>query len=255
VARTYKEGPRELPGVDWKFEDSERRILRLISNYGAEYAEMHRRYAFSEVNPYFKGFDALALYLMLRDLKPNKLIEVGQGMSTRVALWALEKNAQESGVGAEFVSIDAYARASDLPAHEHVRMTLIERPLQAVDFGALLPGCQFLFVDSSHVYKFGSDVALEFTELYPRLLPGTVLHLHDIYSPYEYPVEWMVHFKRFWNEQYFLECFLMFNKDFEVLLPMNLLTQRSKAMVEAVRKLPLPDNFLYRGSSIYLLRK
>jgi hypothetical protein len=96
---------------------------------------------------------------------------------------------------------------------------------------------------------------VEFVQIYPQLPSETVLHLHDIYSPYEYPLSWIVHFKRFWNEQYFLECFLMFNQQFQVLLPMNLLTQQSTKMVEAIRALPLPENFLYRGSSFYLLRK
>ena len=255
VARNYPRGPRPLAGIDWRFNASEQRMLRLMSAFGAEYAALHRTHRFREDNPYYKGFDALGLYLMLRDLKPEKLIEVGQGESTKVALWALEKNCEETGKRAEFISIDPYARTGELAPPEKVRVVLIQQELQAVDLSPLLEGCKFLFIDSSHVYKFGSDVALEFTQIYPRLLPGTILYLHDIYSPYEYPLNWLVFYKRFWNEQYFLECFLMFNDAFEVLLPMNLLVQQSKPMRAALRELPSIENFLYAGSSFYLRRK
>jgi len=255
VARLYPGGPRPLTGIDWRFAQCEQRALRLFGLYGAEYAEACRRNGFREDNPYFKGFDALGLYVMLRDLKPEKLIEVGQGISTQVAMWALQRNTQETGRSVEFVSIDPYERTAGLQCPERVRMTILSQPLQSVGFEALLEGCRFVFVDSSHVYKFGSDVAVEFVRIYPRLLPGTVLHLHDIYSPYEYPLDWLVYWKRFWNEQYFLECFLMFNNAFEVLLPMNLLTEQSGAMVDAAHRLPLAENFRFRGSSFYLLRK
>ena len=255
VAKLYPAGPRPLTGIDWRFAQSEQRALRLIALFGTEYAEACRTHRFEEDNPYFKGFDSLGLYLMLRDLKPDKLIEVGQGFSTQVALWALQRNTQETGRSVEFVSIDPYERAAGLPCPERVRLKMLNQPLQSVQFDALLEGCRFVFIDSSHVYKFGSDVALQFVQLYPRLLPGTILHLHDIYSPYEYPLDWLVYWKRFWNEQYFLECFLMFNEAFEVLLPMNLLTEQSRAMMEAARRLPLAGNFRFRGSSFYLLRK
>jgi hypothetical protein len=255
IARLYPRGPRPLTGIDWRFAECEQRALRLFGRFGAEYAEACRKHGFKEDNPYFKGLDALALYVMLRDLKPEKLLEVGQGISTQVALWALQRNTQETGRPVEFVSIDPYERTAGLQCPERIRMTILGQPLEAVALEALLEGSRFVFVDSSHVYKFGSDVALEFVRIYPRLLPGTVLHLHDIYSPYEYPLDWLVYWKRFWNEQYFLECFLMFNDAFEVLLPMNLLTEQSKAMVEAAHRLPLAENFRFRGSSFYLLRK
>jgi len=254
VARNYSDKPRELVGIQWKFKECEHRALALIARYGAEYPENCGRYGFREENPYFKGFDALMLYLMIRDLKPEKLVEIGQGFSTRVTLSALERNVKDTGRQVEFVSIDPYSRLADWPKPEGVRCRSIHQPLQSVELDPVLEGCGFLFVDSSHVYKFGSDVAQEFAGLYPRLRPGTVFHLHDIYSPYEYPLEWIVHWKRFWNEQYFLECFLMFNEAFEVLLPVQLLIRQSKLMVEAARRLPLASNFHFHGSSLYLRR-
>jgi len=51
----------------------------------------------------------------------------------------------------------------------------------------------------------------------PRLAPGVVVHFHDIFLPAEYPREWVVERRRFWNEQHALHAFLAFNRAYEVL--------------------------------------
>ena len=74
-----------------------------------------------------------------------------------------------------------------------------------------------LFIDSSHMLRIGSDVQFEYLEILPRLKPGVIVHIHDIFLPAEYPRNW-VHDKHiFWNEQYLLQAFLAFNASFEVL--------------------------------------
>jgi hypothetical protein len=254
IAKKYSDAVRALPGIDWRFGDSERRALNLISSYGTEFFEASSRFGFREKNHYFRGVDALMLYVILRELKPAKLVEVGQGFSTRIALAALERNAADTGVQPIFVSVDPYPRfqAQDIPAS--VRLELMRREIQDVDPASLLENCDFLFVDSSHVFKFGSDVAFELTRLYPQLQKGSLLHVHDIFSPFDYPLDWMVKDKRFWNEQYALECFLMFNSAFEVYLPVNYLIRESPALKESVSKLKLDEKFKFIGSSLYLRR-
>jgi hypothetical protein len=170
-------------------------------------------------------------------------------------LSALDLNAAETGVSCELISIDPYARLAEHQAPKGVKLHLVAQELQMVDMNPLLENCNFIFVDSSHVYKFGSDVEFEFTRIYPLLRPGTFVHLHDIYSPYEYPLGWALHYKRFWNEQYFLENFLKFNHAFEVSLPLYLLMQKSKTFLEAVRTLSLEPDFMFEGRSFYCQRK
>ena len=191
---------------------------------------------------------------MLRKLKPLKPVEVGQGFSTRIALAALEQNALETDTHPVLVSVDPYPRfsAKDVPAC--LSLQLVEQPVQEVELEPLLEGCDFLFIDSSHVYKFESDVALEFSRVYPRLPVNTIFHIHDIFAPYEYPKDWIVKERRFWNEQYLLECFLMFNSAFEVYLPVHLLARQSEPVLNAVRDLPLDPKFKLAGSSLYLRR-
>jgi hypothetical protein len=42
-----------------------------------------------------------------------------------------------------------------------------------------------LFIDSTHVAKVGSDVNYLFFEVLPNLNPGVLIHIHDIFYPFE----------------------------------------------------------------------
>jgi len=57
-----------------------------------------------------------------------------------------------------------------------------------------------------------------FLELLPRLKPGVIVHVHDIFFPFDYPRDWVMDELRFWSEQYLLQAFLSFNSEFEVLI-------------------------------------
>lgn len=255
MARDYNEGPRALPGIDLRLAECESRAVRLLERYGAEFRPATERFGFTDSNFYFRGLDALMLYVILRDLKPAKLVEIGQGFSTRVALAALERNAADTGMRPLFVSVDPYPRfvAREIPSE--ITLELIEKPIQSVAVEPLLRDCGFLFVDSSHVFKSGSDVELEFASIYPALPSGVVVHLHDIFTPYNYPLSWALKLKRFWNEQYFLECLLTHSAAFEVFLPLHLLEVQSEALKNAVGQLKPDPQVRYIGQSFYMRRK
>jgi hypothetical protein len=74
-----------------------------------------------------------------------------------------------------------------------------------------------LFIDSCHVSKIGSDVNYDYLDILPRLNKGVLVHIHDIFLPTEYPKEWILRDYKFWNEQYLLQAFLMFNEAFGVM--------------------------------------
>ena len=74
----------------------------------------------------------------------------------------------------------------------------------------------FLFVDSTHVLKTGSDVHYELFYLLPRLNPGVLVHFHDVGYPFEYPDKWIYELNYSWNEAYALRAFLMFNAEFSI---------------------------------------
>lgn len=87
-------------------------------------------------------------------------------------------------------------------------------------YSDLRPG-DVLFVDTSHVSKIDSDLHHILFQILPALPAGVLIHFHDIFLPREYPPEWVLERNWFWNEQYLLLAFLMYNKAFRVLFMSN----------------------------------
>jgi len=197
--------------------DAQRRLqARLGRTFGAELETLARESgpaAFQFQNGYFEGLDAAMYYALIRDLKPRRIIEIGSGFSTRIAARAIERNAAE-GSPVEVICIEPFPEprltAAALP------ITLIRERVEHVPltvFDALQPN-DVLLIDSSHVAKFGGDVTREFLEVLPRLQPGVWIHVHDIFFPHDYPADFLIKVRHAWNEQYFLEAFLQFNRAF-----------------------------------------
>ena len=67
------------------------------------------------------------------------------------------------------------------------------------------------------------DILKEFLEILPILKPGVIIHIHDIYTPRNYPERWLKKENRFYNEQYLLEAMLDNSKRYSVLLALNFL--------------------------------
>jgi len=162
----------------------------------------------------FHGVDALVAYCMVRHFQPRLIIEVGSGFSSI----ALGKAAAENK-NSSLICIDPFPRdflRDGLPGLQ----SLIAKKVQEIDleFFSQLQSGDILFIDSSHTVKIGGDVNYLFLEVLPRLKPGVIVHVHDIFLPLEYRRDWVLDEFRFWNEQYLLQAFLTFNSEFEVLL-------------------------------------
>jgi hypothetical protein len=89
-----------------------------------------------------------------------------------------------------------------------------------------------LFIDSPHVIKTGNDVRYLYHEVIPRLAPGVVVHIHDIFLPHDYPQQWVLE-GWVWNEQQLLQSFAAFNPAFEVLVANHWLAQSQAQVLEA----------------------
>jgi hypothetical protein len=167
------------------------------------------------------------LYCMIRKFRPRRVIEIGSGISTRVTARALEKNREETGTAAVFTAVDPVPRV-EVPERlagltELRRGAVQDVPLS--EFQALGEN-DILFIDSSHVLRIGGDVQYEFLEVIPRLRPGVLVHVHDIYLPFEYRREWVMERSIFWTEAYLLQAFLAFNSAFETVLSTSYLHHR-----------------------------
>jgi predicted O-methyltransferase YrrM len=200
----------QLPGVRL----NEVGQLRLLEEFRARYAT-----EYETIDRGFGEVDAQVLYCMLRHHKPARVIEIGSGQSTRLTAKALLKNASEQpGRPAPvFTAVEPYP-AADIRAGFPGLTRLLEQRAQDVPLATFeqLEADDVLFIDSSHVLAIGTDVQYEFLEIIPRLKPGVLVHVHDIFLPAEYPKKWVVD-GRFWDEQYLLQAFLAFNDSFEVL--------------------------------------
>lgn len=258
LAETYNGSPRDIPGHDLSVHRFEAAHVARLERFGAEFIREVQNFGFDPTNYYFRGADAVSYYCLLREMKPESVVEVGQGSSTRVALAALERNATETGRVARFVSIDPYTRllGSELKP-EHVQFEQWHEPIQKVTVDELVSRCAgnaLLFVDSSHVYKHGSDVAHLMHQVYPRLPVGCGLHVHDIVLPYPWLLEFYTEQKWFWNEQEMLEAWLSFNHDFDVMLPVYALHKDSNAVKDAMRRICGDVPRCDEGYSFYMKR-
>lgn len=97
-----------------------------------------------------------------------------------------------------------------------LQITLMEQRVEEADLALFdsLEANDILFIDSSHAVKFGGDVCHEFLEILPRLKPGVWIHVHDIFFPQDYPAQWLIERRIAFTEQYLLEAFLAFNRQF-----------------------------------------
>jgi hypothetical protein len=148
---------------------------------------------------------------MLALHKPKKYIEIGSGNSTKVAYKA--KN--EQNLATEIISIDPFPRAEI----DHLADRVIRQPFENIDnsFLSELGENDILFVDNSHRILPNSDSMVFFLEVLPRLKKGVIVHVHDIYLPYDYP-QFMC--DRFYSEQYGLAMYILANpQKFKPILP------------------------------------
>ncbi|MCI0679654.1 MAG: class I SAM-dependent methyltransferase [Actinobacteria bacterium] len=157
----------------------------------------------------FPWDDAFILAGMIGVFEPSRIVEVGSGWSSAVML---------DTSTAELTFIDPHPRVLARVMRPEDEATVIARPVQKVSLGVFsaLRTNDFLFVDSTHVVKVGSDVHRIVFEILPALVSGVIIHFHDIFWPFEYPEEW-IRDGRAWNEAYVLEALLSDNPHYEIL--------------------------------------
>jgi hypothetical protein len=184
-------------------------------------------------NGFLPCLDIIGIYTMLTEFKPKKYIEIGSGNSTKVAF----KAKTEQNLDTEIISIDPMPRAEI----DHLANRVIREPFEDIDFDIVdeLNENDILFVDNSHRILPNSDSMVFFLEVLPRLKKGVIVHLHDIYLPYDYP-QFMC--DRFYSEQYGLAMYLLANpKKYETILP-NYFIYEDKELSQLILPIWQHDN-------------
>ncbi|MBS0197854.1 MAG: class I SAM-dependent methyltransferase [Planctomycetes bacterium] len=214
-------GPQETRDIDWNI-DHQMSVAAEVGRHVLELSDIPKTTEtvgeFAWGNPFWNNADALVQYGLVRSRKPRRIIEVGCGWSSLLLAKAVTRNDTERGGEPTVVTqIEPFPRRAvlaALPNSWKLHESILQRaPLELFD---TLEAGDLLFYDGSHVAKTASDVNWFFFRVLPRLKPGVLIHIHDIFLPFDYPEQWIFERGQTWNEQYVLQAFLMNNPSYRV---------------------------------------
>jgi len=260
AVKKFAQGPESLVGLDLNVEGQ----LAMVRTLGpltrdvtfADERTGETRYYWE--NGSFAPGDATALAAMIRHFRPRRIIEVGAGYSTAVMLDVGERYFAQPPI-IECIDPEPHHVRSLLRGRDADRLIVHDTIVQSfpLSFFTRLETNDILFIDSSHVLKLGSDVGLLLLDVLPRLAPGVLVHLHDISTSFEYPLQWYDE-GRAWNEAPVLRAFLTFNNAFEILFFCDFLVrfQRDALAIHMPLALRQPRSLAQEsaGSSLWLRR-
>ena len=201
-------------------------------------------------NIYYSYTDGIFLYSMIRHHKPNRIVEIGSGFSSALMADTNELFCNNK-IHLTFIEPFPMRLKNLLKKKDSKNISILKKKVQDVPikiFEDLRPG-DFLFIDSSHVSKTGSDVNYVLFDILPQIRRGVFIHFHDIFYPFEYPKQW-VHEGRNWNEIYLLRAFLTSNPDYQILLFSSYLHAYHKTIFEN-----MPLCYQNRGGNLWLEKK
>lgn len=197
--------------------------LALMNELQAYYPEMPfkaqkqegLRYYFD--NGLYIHTDGIILYSMLRHFRPRRIIEAGSGHTSALMLDVNERFFNNK-LELTFIDPEPERLLSLMSPEDKARATVHATMVERLDVEMFLKlqKNDILFIDSTHVSKTGSDVNHLFFNVLPLLASGVIVHIHDIFYPFEYPKKWVFE-GRNWNENYLLRAFLMYNSAFDIL--------------------------------------
>lgn len=247
---------RELPGIDLN-DDRQQAFLPALTAgtnqipFAENPGNPEFRYYFD--NKTYAHADGAVLFSMLLSFRPQRVIEVGSGFSSALMLDTNDKFLNNS-IHFTFIepnpdmALNSLLRKADY-SNADVKRALV----QEVDpkIWQTLDENDILLIDNSHVSKTGSDVNYVMTEILPRLKKGVLIHIHDIFYPFEYPKEWLLDLRLNWNEIYAVHNFLLFNDRFEIVFFSDYMQQKLSS--EYHQQIPL--FFKDRPGSLWIRKK
>lgn len=225
---------RNLPGID--FNTSEQISILSEFDYNDEIISLKNSSSFDFENTSFKSGDAEYYYSLIRKYKPQKIIEIGSGNSTLIALDAIrQNNSEDRDYECNVTCIEPY----EMDWLENINVNVIRSKVEdvSIDIFKSLEENDILFIDSSHMVRPQGDVMFEYFEILPVLNPNVFIHIHDIFTPKDYLEEWIKEKNYFWNEQYLLEAFLSYNNKFKITGALNYLMHNYRDLL--LKKCPV----------------
>lgn len=210
----------EVPGIALRVDQQlelVRRIAEVVA--GDELLTLERRPGarYFIDNPAYGVGDATMLRGMLRLHRPSRIVEIGSGYSSAMVLDVIRQHLPDTAV--TFVEPYPDLLRSLMFDGDEQRCTIVEQRVQDLDLEVVqqLGEGDVLLIDSTHTVRTGSDVCRLLLDVLPSLRPGVIVHIHDIFWPFELPRYW-VEEGRQWAECYLVRAFLTGNTDWEILL-------------------------------------
>lgn len=165
-------------------------------------------------NGYFSSPDAEVLYTVVMTSRPQRISEIGCGNSTKIVRQAIN----DGGFQCHHRCIDPFPRQEISALADQVIRQKIET-IDPSELASELQAGDILFIDTSHEVTPSNDVAYIYGRLLPQIRAGVVVHIHDIFLPYEYPLRWVKDLGLSWGEQYIVQAMLTAGDQWEVLWP------------------------------------
>lgn len=193
-------------------EEAARQAIHLLTNFQTEISRLPPALS---LNGFFGPADVAFYWMFIRSRRPEKVIEIGSGYSSRVALRALAKN----GSG-RLICIDPSPRLY-LPASN---LTHIASKIEEVDLSLLenFQSNDILFIDSSH-----TSIEVRYhTTILDRLPIGALVHYHDIDYPWSRQ-------QPDWDEDAMVNEFLATRPNWKVLVSGSILSRDYMARLHA----------------------
>lgn len=242
-------------GIDFRLKFQQNLAEKIFPRFQAEYNAFPLKgdqpHLFYLYNDGFCGIDPHVYHCMIRHFQPRTIMEVGSGHSTLLAHQALQKN-DRSG---QMIVVDPYPRdfIRDYLCKDKTGAVLIERKAEEVEMDRFLTleENDVLFIDSSHVVRIGGEVCFLILEILPRLKPGVLIQIHDIYLPHNYPKERVLDGRMFWSEQYLLQAYLIDNPKAEVMFTSHHFASQKLEVV----KRTFPNAIWWTGESFWIRKR
>ena len=165
--------------------------------------------------------EADVLHCFISRIRPQRVLQVGCGVSTAVCLRA----AVETGYTPQVACVEPYPTSFLCDAANKGAIRLERQQLQDTDphLAESLHDGDLFFVDSSHVLGPAGEVSRIVLEWLPRLRKGVYIHFHDILFPYDYAPNILQRALFFSHESVLLHAFLALNSDFRILASLSML--------------------------------
>jgi hypothetical protein len=196
-------------------------------------------------NGFYPTPDAELYAAMIAWARPETIIEIGSGYSTVIARSAIT----HLGLKCDIHTIDPQPRRDIANMADRIEYKPVEQSSLA---DHQMAESTLLFIDSSHVCRSDGDLPFLYCRILPMLPAGVLVHIHDIFVPFDYPDNY---FERFYTEQYLLQALLAQSTKFEVVLATHYLSREHAAAMQAVFGPAVGDDPLFFGASFWMRSK